>query len=93
MQDDTIISSYIFIVNEIFIRFVLLISTNIWFFLAVYSCRLGRIGRGACGVCLCMRCECVWTNIIAVASKGTHNADSIIESRVIYYLEHCGLGV
>ena len=26
-------------------------------------------------------------------TKGTHNADSIIESKVIYYLEQCGLGV
>jgi len=25
--------------------------------------------------------------------KGTHNADSIMESKVIYYLEQCGLGV
>jgi len=25
--------------------------------------------------------------------KGTHNADSIIESKVIYYLEQCGLRV
>jgi len=25
--------------------------------------------------------------------QGTHNADSIIESKVIYYLEQCGLGV
>jgi len=25
--------------------------------------------------------------------KSTHNADSIIESKVIYYLEQCGLGV
>jgi len=26
-------------------------------------------------------------------AKGTHNTDSIIESKVIYYLEQCGLGV
>jgi len=25
--------------------------------------------------------------------EGTHNADSIIESKVIYYLEQCRLGV
>jgi len=25
--------------------------------------------------------------------EGTHNADSIIESKVIYYLEQCGLRV
>ena len=25
--------------------------------------------------------------------KGTHNADSIIESKVIYYFEQCGLRV
>ena len=25
--------------------------------------------------------------------QDTHNADSIIESKVIYYLEQCGLGV
>jgi len=28
-----------------------------------------------------------------IVIKGTHNADSIIESKVIYYLEQCGLGV
>jgi len=27
------------------------------------------------------------------STKGTHNADSIIESKVIYYLEQCGLRV
>ena len=26
-------------------------------------------------------------------SKGTHNTNSIIEFKVIYYLEQCGLGV
>ena len=26
-------------------------------------------------------------------SKGTHNADSIMESKVIYYLEQCEFGV
>ena len=26
-------------------------------------------------------------------TKGTHNTDSIMESKVIYYLEQCGLGV
>jgi len=32
--------------------------------------------------------------IVSVCSiKGTHNADSIIESKVIYYLEQCGFGV
>ena len=28
-----------------------------------------------------------------VDSKSTHNADSIIESKIIYYLEQCGLRV
>jgi len=28
-----------------------------------------------------------------ICPQGTHNADSIIESKVIYFLEQCGLGV
>jgi len=31
--------------------------------------------------------------IMLLFHKGTHNADSIIESKVIYYLEQCGFRV
>ena len=31
--------------------------------------------------------------IVIVPAKGTHNTDSIMESKVIYYLEQCGFGV
>jgi len=34
-----------------------------------------------------------YTTTTAIIQKGTHNADSIMESKVIYYLEQCGLGV
>jgi hypothetical protein len=33
------------------------------------------------------------TYLLILLIKGTHNADSIIDSKVIYYLEQCGLGV
>ena len=32
-------------------------------------------------------------DVVIGSYQGTHNADSIIESKVIYYLEQCGLGV
>jgi hypothetical protein len=45
---------------------------------AWHACRVGTTGLINRGVKL---------------SKGTHNADSIIESKAIYYLKYCGLRV
>jgi hypothetical protein len=39
----------------------------------------------------CMRCKALKAGLLNL--KGTHKADSIIESKIIYYLEQCGLGV